>query len=106
MVFQAETGRLVGPHESAEGEHWFRVIDRFAGTDAPRLDAIREQVRFDWMALREEALLAVRVAELRRRYRVQFTGALSPSAGRGGTEKREALEVGQMRTSSVDGSVR
>jgi hypothetical protein len=82
MVFQAETGRWVGPHESAEGEHWFRVIERFAGTDAPPLETIREQVRFDWMTQREESLLAERVAELRRRYRVQFTGAFSPSAGR------------------------
>jgi hypothetical protein len=81
-VFQAETGRWVGPHESAEGEHWFRVIDRFPGADAPPLEAIREQVRFDWMAQREEALLAARVAELRQRYRVQFKGAVSPSAGR------------------------
>jgi hypothetical protein len=78
MVFQAETGRWVGPHESAEGEHWFRVIERFAGTDAPPLETIREQVRFDWMTRREETLLAQRVAELRGQYRVEIVEGSAP----------------------------
>jgi hypothetical protein len=75
MVFGANIGRWVGPHQSREGEHWFRVIDRTDGTDAPPLDAIREQVRFDWMAQKEEALLKERVAQLRQRYSVRFTGS-------------------------------
>jgi hypothetical protein len=75
MVFGAKSGSWVGPHQSAAGGHWFRVIDRTAGTDAPPLDTIREQVRFDWMARKEEALLKQRVAELRQRYSVQFTGS-------------------------------
>jgi PPIC-type PPIASE domain len=74
MVFGAETGSWVGPHPSADGDHWFRVIDRTKGTDAPPLDTIREQVRFDWMAQKEEGLLEARVAELRQRYSVRFTG--------------------------------
>lgn len=73
MVFAAETGSFVGPHQSADGEHWFRVIDRIDGTDAPPLDTIREQVRFDWMAKKEESLLRERVAEIRKRYSVRFT---------------------------------
>jgi hypothetical protein len=72
MIFRAEPGRWVGPHQSAEGEHWFRVIERFTGAGAPPLEAIRDQVRFDWMAQAEGALLAERVAELRKRYQVQY----------------------------------
>jgi peptidyl-prolyl cis-trans isomerase C len=74
MVFGAETGKWVGPHQSVEGEHWFRVIDRIEGTDAPALDIVREQVRFDWMAQKEDSLLEQRVAELRERYSVRFSG--------------------------------
>ena len=73
-VFAAETGSWVGPHPSAEGQHWFRVIARIDGTEAPPLEAIREQVRFDWMAQKEDSLLKERVAELRRRYSVRFIG--------------------------------
>jgi hypothetical protein len=73
LVFAAPAGKWVGPHQSAEGERWFRVIDRVAATNGPSLDAIREQVRFDWMAEKEEALLRVRVAELRKHYAVRFT---------------------------------
>lgn len=78
MVFGAETGRWVGPHHSSEGEHWFRVIDRIEGSDAPPLDAIREQVRFDWMARKEDSLLRKRVVELRQRYSVRFSGDSQP----------------------------
>jgi hypothetical protein len=75
LVFAAPTGRWVGPHQSAEGERWFRVIERTGATEARSLDAIREQVRFDWMAEKEEALLRARVADLRQHYAVRFTGA-------------------------------
>lgn len=79
MVFAAETGSFVGPHPSADGEHWFRVIDRIDGTEAPPLDKIREQARFDWMAQKEESLLRKRIAEIRKRYSVRFTqGSSAP----------------------------
>jgi len=78
MVLGAETGRWVGPHHSAEGEHWFRVIERIEGTDAPPLDVIRDQVRFDWMARKEDTLLEERVVELRQRYSVRFSEGGSP----------------------------
>jgi hypothetical protein len=74
MIFAAGKGTWLGPHESADGQHWFRVLDRIDRTDAPPLDAIREQVRFDWMAQKEERLLGERTAELRRRYSVRLTG--------------------------------
>jgi len=73
LVFAAPRGKWVGPHQSARGERWFRVIERTAATEGPSLDTIREQVRFDWMAQKEEALLRARVAELRKRYAVRFT---------------------------------
>ncbi len=73
LVFAAPTGTWVGPHQSAEGERWFRVIERTAATEAPSLDTIREQVRFDWMAEKEEALLRARLTDLRRRYAVRFS---------------------------------
>ncbi len=79
MVFGAEAGSWVGPHQSAEGDHWFRVLERFDGTGAPPLEDIREQVRFDWMAQKEDALLEERIAELRQRYSVRFaTGGAKP----------------------------
>ncbi len=73
QVFAAPTDTWVGPHESAGGEQWFRVIDRTEATEAASLDTIREQVRFDWMAEKEEALLRARVTDLRKRYAVQLT---------------------------------
>jgi hypothetical protein len=73
LVFAAPAGKWVGPHESADGERWFRVIEHRAATDAPALEAIREQVRFDWMAEKEQALLRARVEDLRKRYAVRFT---------------------------------
>ena len=73
LVFAAPMGKWVGPHESVDGEHWFRVIERTAATDAPALETIREQMRFDWMAEKEEALLRARVTDLRKRYAVRFT---------------------------------
>jgi hypothetical protein len=72
LVFDAAMGSWVGPHRSADGEHWFRVIARLAGGDAPPLEEVREQVRFDCMAERERTLLEERVAEIRRQYSVRF----------------------------------
>jgi hypothetical protein len=72
LVFDAEIESWVGPHRSADGEHWFRVIERLAGGDAPPLEEVREQVRFDCMAEREQPFLKERVAEIRRLYSVRF----------------------------------
>ena len=73
LVFGAPTGKWVGPHQSGDEERWFRVIARTKATQAPPLDTIREQVRFDWMTEKEEGLLRARVTDLRKRYAVQFT---------------------------------
>jgi hypothetical protein len=70
-VMGAAVGSWTGPHASATGEHWFRVIERSIGTDAPSLDAIRDQVRYDWMAQAEDVLLQQRVAAIRGRYAVR-----------------------------------
>ena len=72
-VFQAERGQWIGPHHSVRGQHWLRVGPRADETPAP-LDAIRDQVRLDWIVDEEEARLAERVAELRARYAIVYTG--------------------------------
>jgi hypothetical protein len=74
-VMDAPVGSWIGPHASATGDHWFRVLERSIGTDAPALDAIRDQVRYDWMAQAEDVLLQQRVAAIRGRYTVRVGAA-------------------------------
>ena len=74
-VVHAATGHWVGPHTSVDGDHWFRVIERREAAAAPPLDAIRDQVRYDWMAQAEEVLLKARVAAIRGRYAVRMDTA-------------------------------
>jgi hypothetical protein len=52
-------------------EEWLVVVERFAPGVPPPLESIRQQVRFDWRAEHDEALLKQRVAELRNEYVVQ-----------------------------------
>jgi hypothetical protein len=73
-VFEAEPGVWVGAQQTALGEHWFRVTDRFDEVIPPAFDAILGQVRFDWIGEKEEALLQERIAELRELYSVKFVG--------------------------------
>lgn len=78
-VVQAATGAWVGPHASADGDHWFRVVERRGAAAAPPLDAIRDQVRYDWMAHAEDVLLKARVAAIRERYAVRAgSGGVRP----------------------------
>ena len=72
-VFQARSGEWVGPHQSVRGQHWLRVGARSDATP-PELDAVRDRVRLDWITVEEEARLAERVAELRARYAIVYTG--------------------------------
>jgi hypothetical protein len=72
MIFAAETGKWIGPHPSADGDHWFRVLERMEESEAPALADVRELVRFDWMAQKENALLRERIAELRKQYSIRF----------------------------------
>jgi hypothetical protein len=74
LILGAAAGAWVGPHHTVRGQHWFRVTERTAPAP-PDLEAIREQVRLDWVMEQEEARLERRVAELRQRYVVEFTGA-------------------------------
>ena len=77
-VFQAELGQWVGPHHSVRGQHWLRVGARSDETPPP-LDAVRDQVRLDWIADEEEARLERLIAELRARYAIVYTGeAMTP----------------------------
>jgi hypothetical protein len=73
LILGAATGVWVGPHHTVRGQHWFRVTERTASVP-PDLEEIREQVRLDWVMEQEEARLKRRVAELRARYAIEFTG--------------------------------
>ena len=72
-VFGAEAGGWVGPHRTVRGEHWLYVIRR-ADARSPPLETVREQVRLDWIVDQEAERLERRVAELRGRYSIAFTG--------------------------------
>ena len=72
-VITALEGRWVGPHHSVRGQHWFRVTARTESVP-PTLDAVREQVRLDWISEHEQIRLAQRVSELRSNYSIEFTG--------------------------------
>ena len=72
-VFDADQDSWVGPHISLRGQHWLRVTER-TDPSTLSLNTVRDQVRLDWIAGEEEARLAQRVAELRDRYSIVFTG--------------------------------
>jgi len=72
-VFTAQEGHWVGPHHTVRGQHWFLVRERMESVP-PTLDAVREQVRLDWISDHEQARLEQRVNELRRRYSIEFVG--------------------------------
>ncbi|MBI3983448.1 MAG: peptidyl-prolyl cis-trans isomerase [Gemmatimonadetes bacterium] len=72
-AFAAREGQWVGPHHTVRGQHWLRVTERMASVP-PALDAVREQVRLDWISDHEQARLEQRVNELRGKYVIEFTG--------------------------------
>ena len=72
-AFAAQEGQWVGPHHTVRGQHWLRVTER-TGSVAPTLEAVREQVRLDWVSDNEQARLEQRVSELRGTYVIEFTG--------------------------------
>lgn len=72
-VSSAETGDWWEAQESSRGRHWVRIRERF-GTDVPPLDVVRDAVRLDWIAEREQELLLDRVGELRTNYTVVVEG--------------------------------
>ncbi len=72
-VFGVEDRTWIQAYESVRGDHWFRVTERFA-EETPALDDVRDVVRRDWIAAKEEERLAQRVAELRDRYTIVVEG--------------------------------
>ena len=72
-VMQAEAGDWREVQRTDRGAHWVRVRERF-GEIVPPLSVVRDAVRLDWIAAREQALLLDRVAELRTAYTVVVEG--------------------------------
>jgi hypothetical protein len=72
-VADAETGDWWEVQQSARGAHWVRVKERF-GQVIPPLTVVRDAVRLDWIAAREQARLLERVAELRTAYTIVVEG--------------------------------
>lgn len=72
-VAAAETGDWWEVMQSARGSHWLRVRERF-GTAVPPLEVVRDAVRLDWIAEREQDLLLERVAQVRATYSVVVEG--------------------------------
>jgi len=72
-IFEAGPGQWIGPHRSVRGQHWLQVEVR-AEEALPPLEVLYDRVRIDWIAAEEEERLARRVAELRARYDIVYTG--------------------------------
>jgi len=72
-IFRADAGEWVGPHRSVRGQHWLRLRSRTEEASPP-LDAVRAQVRLDWIVEQEAARLERRVRELRDGYDVVLVG--------------------------------
>jgi hypothetical protein len=68
-----ESGAWVQASVSPRGEHWLRVRER-SGSFVPPLEVVRDVVRADWIAAREQARLLERVAELRAYYTIEVEG--------------------------------
>ena len=68
-----ESGAWVQASVTPRGEHWLRVRER-SGSFIPPLEVVRDVVRADWIASREQARLLERVAELRTYYPIEVEG--------------------------------
>ena len=74
----AELGTWIGPHVTVRGVHWIRVNERGEASPLP-LEAVRDQVRLEWVAEQEAARLAERLAGLRAEYTVRIVeGSAEP----------------------------
>jgi hypothetical protein len=72
-TFAMESGAWVQATVTPRGEHWLRVRER-SGATVPPFAVVRDMVRYDWIAEREQARLLERVAELRASYRIVVEG--------------------------------
>jgi hypothetical protein len=68
-----ESGAWVQATITPRGEHWLRVRER-VGSVVPPLEVVRDVVRADWIAEREQMRLLERVAELRSYYTIEVEG--------------------------------
>lgn len=75
---RAAVGAPVPLDRGAGGEEWLVVVERFPAGTPPPFESVRYQLRFDWRAEQDEALLKHRVAELRD----QFVVRVVPTATR------------------------
>ncbi|HET9949014.1 MAG TPA: peptidylprolyl isomerase [Longimicrobiales bacterium] len=66
-------GTWVDAGVMARGRHWLRVRERF-DAGVPPFDVVRDFVRRDWIAEREQARLLELVAQLRERYTIVVEG--------------------------------
>ncbi len=73
QVLGSREGQWVGPHHTVRGQHWLRVTMRVESAP-PTLDAVREQVRLEWIGEQEQSRLEQRVTELRSRYSIEVIG--------------------------------
>ena len=72
-VVEAETGDWWEAQRSPRRAHWVRVRERF-GETVPPLSVVRDAVRLDWIAAREQDRLLERVGELRTAYTIVVEG--------------------------------
>ena len=72
-AFEAEVGDWVGPYRSDRGDHWLRVRETRGGREAPPLESMKEVVRQDWIAEREQTRFEEQVARLAEKYTIRFT---------------------------------
>lgn len=68
-----ESGAWVQATITPRGEHWLRVRER-SGSFVPLLEVVRDVVRADWIAAREQERLLERVGELRSYYTIEVEG--------------------------------
>lgn len=86
-VFESGVGEWVGPFRSNRGDHWLRVREKRGGSEAPPLESVKEAIRQDWIAEREETRFEEQVVRLREKYTLRFTGGGAVgSTGSGGSD--------------------
>jgi hypothetical protein len=68
-VFEAPVGEWHGPVQSERGVHFMRVAERHPPS-LPSFEELESYLRQDWILDQQRRAAAIRVAELRRNYRI------------------------------------
>lgn len=68
-VFAADNNAWTGPHLSNRGQHWLRITERLPAS-IPPLEAIRDRVRLEWIAIEEERRLESEIQQLKAQYSI------------------------------------